>query len=654
MNGPTVRLGVVLAALLCLAPSIAAAQEWYEFYARGEQALRNNQPQRAAELLQRAIQKRPQPGVAVPTYGTNFEPRYFPYLRLAEAYIRIEGYEDALRVLETSARFAMEPVAERTALEGRARSGLEAKRPPASPIVPPPPAAAPPANPPDSPPVTVPVSPVTQGGAATSSPVTGVPGTSPAPSASPPAPPGSPPATRGSAPSVSPGAQAEVSSARPGLSGVRPASNPPSPQSTETARTGATTLDVTSVPPGADVFIDDEPRGRTDPQTGRLRLTGLGAGRRRVRLSLQGHDDLLQDVELFGESLAFHGVLSVRQVPSAISVPGTPTEPRLLPPRRLVLGLGLGLIVVIPFAFWLRSRTGHPTASGRVPTPAAGAEASSGDTDEGLPIQFGDYWLIRRIGKGGMASVYEAERRGERFALKRPLTGFLNDRTFLERFRRESELGRALHHPNIVRIFDRGEVGPVPYLAMELISGETLHARLERDGRLDVRLATTITAQVAEALDYAHHKGVVHRDLKPSNIMLERSGGVKVMDYGIARSTHLEGVTLTGSFVGTPHYAAPEAVEARTEPRSDLYSLGVVVFQMLTGDLPFRGDNVLAVLHHHRMTPPPAPSSLNYTVSKDLDRIVLRLLSKKPADRPTAEELLNELADYLRRTDAAR
>ena len=135
--------------------------------------------------------------------------------------------------------------------------------------------------------------------------------------------------------------------------------------------------------------------------------------------------------------------------------------------------------------------------------------------------------------------------------------------------------------------------------------------------------------------------------------MFERSGSVKVMDYGIARSQRLEAVTTAGSFLGTPHYAAPETVEAQTEPRSDIYSLGVVFFEMLTGSQPFRGNSAFEVLHNHCVTPPPTPSSLNYALSKELDRIVLRLLSKQPSDRPTAEELLNELADYLKRTDEA-
>jgi serine/threonine-protein kinase len=262
-------------------------------------------------------------------------------------------------------------------------------------------------------------------------------------------------------------------------------------------------------------------------------------------------------------------------------------------------------------------------------------------------MPFGDYSLLGRLGKGGMAVVYEAERRGERFALKRPLAGFLDDTRYRERFLREAELGRTLHHPNIIRIFDRGQVGDIPYFAMELVHGETLRECLDREGRLDATLATRVTAQVAEALDYAHHKGVIHRDLKPSNIMLDGSQRVKVMDYGIARAQHLEGLTTTGSFLGTPNYAAPETVDAVGQPASDVYSLGVVFFEMLTGSLPFRGESAFAVLRKHCTTPPPVPSSLNYALSDELDRIVLRLLSKEPADRPTTELLLNELSDYL-------
>ena len=605
------------------------AQEWYELYANGERALRSNQPQRAADLLQRAIQRRPQPGLAVPTYGTNFEPRYFPYLRLAEAYLRTEAFEEALKTLETSARLGVEPGTERTALEARVRAAMDARRPPPKPA--PQPAATPPPDPPPALPPPAPVTTAPPSEAPVSAP--GTAGTAPSPSAAPPRPAEPvliPPTTSAAAPS-------------PAVSTVRPA---------EAGRQGPPALEITSEPPGAEVFVDDEPVGRTDPETGRLRLTTLRPGRHRVRLSSAGRDDLVQEIDLAGQSLVFHAVLSLRQTLAPTPVATEPTGQRWSLARRPTIGIALGLIVAAMLGLWLRSLSRPPKQSDRAATPAQRVKADEG-TDEGLPVEFGDYRLIRRIGKGGMASVYEAERRGERFALKRPLAGFLNDRTFIERFLREADLGRTLHHPNIVRIFDQGQVGNTPYFAMELIDGDTLRARLDRDGRLDPTLATRVTAQVAEALDYAHHKGVIHRDLKPSNIMFDRSGTVKVMDYGIARSQRLEAVTTIGSFLGTPHYAAPETVETRAEPRSDIYSLGVVFFEMLTGSQPFRGGSAFEVLHHHCVTPPPTPSSLNYALSKELDRIVLRLLSKRPADRPTAEELLNELADYLRRADEA-
>jgi serine/threonine-protein kinase len=245
-----------------------------------------------------------------------------------------------------------------------------------------------------------------------------------------------------------------------------------------------------------------------------------------------------------------------------------------------------------------------------------------------------------------MAAVYEATRGDERFALKRFLAGFLDDPHFRERFLREAELGRTLHHPNIVRILDRGDWDGVPYLVMELVIGETLRECLEREGALPPERAVELTAQIAEALDYAHNKGVIHRDLKPSNIMLPAEGGLKVMDYGIARAQRLEGITTTGAFLGTPHYAAPETVEGATEPRSDLYSLGVVFFEMLTGRLPFGGETGFAIMRNHCSTPPPVPSSLRYTIGSDLDRIVLGLLRKQASERPTAEDLLNQLTEW--------
>jgi hypothetical protein len=620
------RFGLIagLLGLLSVASRPVVAQEWYDLYADGVAALRSGQAQRAVGLLQRAIQKRPTPGTGVPTYGTNFEPRYFPYLRLAEAHLKLEAYEDARKVLETSARLGVEPAEERAALVAKVSAALEAKRPPPDPT-PAPPAAVLPIP---APPVVLPPPPA-EGRAAEA--VREAHEHQPAPPTT--LPPAVPPTTT------------STLASRPGRgTDPRPAGPASSPPPRD-VRSSA--LDIKSDPPGAQVFLDDEAVGRTDPVTGRLRLTGLASGRHRIRLSAENRDDLIREVDLAGDTLRLEGVL-----PQGAAAPGTASATSSLPSgTHLPIGLSAGLILLVALALglWWRSFSRKPAVSvDRLSTPTRVRSDGDQGTDEGLPVAFGDYLLVRRIGKGGMAAVYEATRRGERFALKRPLAGFLDDPLFLERFQREAELGRTLHHPNIVRIYDRGRVGETPYFAMELIPGETLRARLDRDGALESMHAARVTARVAEALDYAHNKGVIHRDLKPSNIMLLPEGDVKVMDYGIARAQRLEGLTTTGSFLGTPYYAAPETVDGSAGPSSDLYSLGVVFFEMLTGTLPFKGDTSFAVLRSHCDTPPPVPSSLKYNLPAALDRIVLRLLAKEPKDRPTAEHLLNELADFLR------
>ena len=517
-----------------LLPSMTAAQEWHELYSDGVAALRNGQAQEAVGLLARAVEERPEPGVLVTTYGTNFVPQYFPYLRLAEAYLLLDAVEDAAETLLDSARHSIEPADERQALEARVSAAIAARQPAPEADPEPGPAEEPTPSP------TRPLAPEPAVGPA-----------APEPDRAP------PPSTE----IAPPAADAPASPvATPAVEPVQPSITTPDPALAEPQpREPAPVVDIVSDPPGSRVFLDDEPVGRTDPETGRLRLTTLTVGRHRVRLSFEGHEDVIREIEIADESVTVEVFLPGRQAVPLPRVPPQTSQPsgpivRVVP----ITGLAVGLTFVIGLLIWgLTRRPAKSAVSGRQPSTV-----SDPGTDEVFPASFGDYSLLRRIGKGGMAAVYEATRNGETLALKRPLPGFLDDVRSRQRFLREAELGRTLHRPNIIRIFDHGQVGNTPYFTMELVRGETLAARLDCDGRLDLSEAARLTAQVAEALDYAHSKGVIHRDLKPSNIMIEPSGGVKVLDYGVARAQHLEELTTTRAFLGTPSYGAPETVQA--------------------------------------------------------------------------------------------
>jgi serine/threonine-protein kinase len=424
------------------------------------------------------------------------------------------------------------------------------------------------------------------------------------------------------------------------------------------------------------VYLDDEPIGETDRTSGRLVKSGVAPGEHRLRLTRPGHDESVHTVQV-----APSGPTTVRATLAA-----TPAAAGV-PVWVLAAAAGALVLVGVLMTLWLRSRREEVPATrvmqtARVPPTRMSATArapatrvSSTGTGRGTPAEllaelgtqvleaatsggasekperFGDYMLLERLGKGGMASVYKAEKNGEICALKRPLQGFLEDPEFLKRFLREAEIGHTLHHPNIIRIFEQGAVGSCPYFTMELVRGETLQAHVRRSGALTPRASTQIVAQVAEALDYAHLKGVVHRDLKPSNIMIGEDGTVKVMDYGIARARRFDGLTMTGSFLGTPDYVAPETAEGKgADARSDLYSLGIVYYEILTGQKPFVADTPFATLRKHVAEPPTPPTAISPDTPRELEAIILRLLRKDPADRyPGAEELLLELRAFLNR-----
>ena len=615
-------MAAALALVLLLAPAAGRAQDWDEAYRSGLAALARGDHAGAAAAFRRAIAKHPEPGRNIPTYGTNVEPRYFPYLRLAEACLALGQLEPAREALDKSASFgAAEPADERQKLVARLEAAVAARRPP-SPTVPPPSAA--------------PIVP-------SPTPLAAVPSAPPPPVtlSSPAAPSATPPAAREALrPERVPEPESRPA-AEPSASARPPAAAPAE------AVTG--TLEVISQPAGATAYIDDEPVGATDPRTGRLVKSGLAMGRHHVRVTLPGHEDAVRDVDVAGGR------------PTVFNAALTPLPAVTAGARAGLIAVALVAVAVVALLAWVALRRSEPASLAGQPTPRSRGHEQDAATPSGInpgvrsddqgQEWFGEYRLLELLGRGGMASVYKAQRRGELSALKRPLASLLDDPQFRERFLREAELGRALNHPNIVRILERGDVGRVPYFTMELLPGETLQTFVAREGAAPPRPAVTIAVQVAEALDFAHSKGVVHRDLKPSNVMLLPDGTAKVMDFGIARARRFEGMTATAAFLGTPEYVAPETIDGRgTEPRSDLYALGLILFELLTGRPAFSGDTAYAILKKHCTEDPPPPSSLQRGVPPAIEAIVLRLLRKDPAERPaSAEELVVALRDWLNR-----
>jgi eukaryotic-like serine/threonine-protein kinase len=261
------------------------------------------------------------------------------------------------------------------------------------------------------------------------------------------------------------------------------------------------------------------------------------------------------------------------------------------------------------------------------------------------------YVIKRKLGSGGMADVYLAEDQelGRRVALK-----LLNDRhaaddQFVERFRREAQSAAGLNHPNIVSIFDRGRAEGTYYIAMEYLDGRTLKELLVRNGPTPIPIAIDYARQILGALSFAHRNGIIHRDIKPHNIVVGGDGRLKVTDFGIARSGASQ-MTEAGSIVGTAQYLSPEQARgAPVDPRSDLYSLGIVLYEMLTGNVPFTGDTPVEIAMKHLSQIPEPPSKLRPEVPHDLDAVVMRALAKEPDQRyGSTEEMDADLARVAR------
>jgi serine/threonine protein kinase/tetratricopeptide (TPR) repeat protein len=258
------------------------------------------------------------------------------------------------------------------------------------------------------------------------------------------------------------------------------------------------------------------------------------------------------------------------------------------------------------------------------------------------------YEIIEPIGRGGMGVIYRAfdKKLQEEIAIKLLKPEIAVEKRLVQRFSNELKVARRVSHHNVCRLHDLHEEGETLYLTMEYVRGEDLKRLIRRTGTLSIGKTVSIVRQIAEGLAEAHKLGVVHRDLKPSNVMIDGEGNAKIMDFGIARSMAGAGMTAEGSMIGTPEYMSPEQVESRgIDGRSDLYSLGVILFEMVTGQVPFEGETPLSVAFKHKSENPQDPRTLNPRIPEALSRLILRCLEKDRSKRyQTAEEILADLA----------
>ncbi|HUZ29560.1 MAG TPA: Stk1 family PASTA domain-containing Ser/Thr kinase [Solirubrobacteraceae bacterium] len=258
----------------------------------------------------------------------------------------------------------------------------------------------------------------------------------------------------------------------------------------------------------------------------------------------------------------------------------------------------------------------------------------------------GRYRLQSRLGSGGMADVFlgEDEQLGRKVAIKLLHRRFAEDPGFVERFRREAQAAAGLQHPNIVSVYDRGSFDGTYYIAMEYVPGRSLKQLIRQEAPIDPVRAIDITIQILKAARFAHRHGVIHRDLKPHNAIIDDSGHVKVTDFGIARAGASD-MTETGSIMGTAQYLSPEQAQGHAvSASSDLYSVGVVLYELLTGRVPFDADSAVTIALKHVSEAPNAPTLINPRIPPNLEHVVMWTLNKNAADRPkTADELITAL-----------
>jgi tRNA A-37 threonylcarbamoyl transferase component Bud32 len=424
-------------------------------------------------------------------------------------------------------------------------------------------------------------------------------------------------------------------------------------------------LHVTSRPSGATVYLDDARMGKTD-----IIIYAVPVGSHKLSLELEGYAKVEQIISVkSGHTTRIPLALGRGRGKTAVM------DDVLVPPLQelfsefinpwvvmLVILLLTGVVVMTLIMRAIPTKK-SPTpvirttqkplrpARGRTPIPPP---------KKGLKLKkaaaFENYRILEKIASGGMATIYKAThvKRGETVVIKVPYDQFQNDRRFIERFRREAELGQKLLHDNIIRIYEYGtSKDGLTYIAMEYLPGIDLRGYLDTYGKMPIKEALRTVIQVSHALEYAHDKGVIHRDIKPENIMLpgkrRGKGKVVLMDFGVAHAAYLGTVGTRSTYLGTPYYMSPDQIShSKVDGRSDIYSLGVVFFEMLTGQRPFDDFDPLKVLIKHRETPPPKPRSVNRKIPVALERIILKMLAKRPTERyQSVEALLTALKKYM-------
>jgi hypothetical protein len=610
---------LAIALLALLAPAAASAQA--TFYAAYEQGLEHEGQGRwreAREAFLTAAELRPEPAQRAKTYGVNFLHDYDPYLHLARAELALGLLDEAEAHIARSAAAGVSPQAAIDELEQQLQSLRRAAARPTATAIPQRP--------------------------------------EPAPTAAPRAPTAAP-----------------------------------------------TTVVLSSSPAGADVFIDGRLEGIT-PVT--LDIT---PGQHQLMVRAEGFRPSQQSFNIAaGESSPIHVVLEREAVPTVavaaaqppaaaatrppapvatattpsriVAASAQPTEPATptraateLPEaiadqvpdsgREAAAGHGrlwlvvVGVVVLAGLAalglIWRRNRVTQRydtdvTVAAEL-TPTVHLQHSS-PLPENVNPSFDGYRLMMVLGRGGMATTYLAERVSDNrsVAIKIPHEHLLANQELVRRFVREGSFGATIHHPNIIRIYEASTVKGKPFIAMELLDGVTLEQKIAAEGALPVVEALEIARSIAQALDYAHMKNVIHRDLKPENVMVLRDGTIKVMDYGIARIIDTPGLTATNTYLGTPLYSAPESITpADVDGQSDLYSLGIILYRILSNRLPFHSTSPLELLEMHRSKPlPELPKELQ--IPHEVDVMVRRLAAKTKQDRyRTAEAFLKDVNAYL-------